>query len=66
MIVNVDGWIAEIPDGVETLEFRSGDAHMAGALVARDASGERVQTRHICAQYKLVKPWYEEIKDVVA
>lgn len=67
MIVNVDGYISELPYEAATLEFRSGSNGVAGTLVIRDAQGEKLPMRSIAAEFNLPqRPWWARIKEIAA
>jgi len=68
ILVNVDGYISELPEGTAYIEFRSGQSltevtHVAGVAVYRDEAGERLESRSLAAEFNLPQaPWWERVE----
>ena len=66
MIVNVDGYISEIPDDAAFIEFRSGD-ECAGTIKVLDAEGNELGRKSLAAEFNLPqRPWWERLDEVAA
>ena len=42
MKIYTGGWVADVPEGVDFIEFTSGDKHTRGVITFFDEKGERI------------------------